>query len=217
MFLWRSHGSVRACMLTCIEEDHREMLQHSQHKHIKTDIWTKIPLFEWLLSLHTHPIPLHHFFLQIAHFLLLFTPSFILCSLLLSLSAPEAWWSECRCEVSLGVLVRVGSSGLTLLSLSLSNEPPLWFYSKHSSSVQEPHRSSTTGKYWYTAESRPRKSITVNYKVKLEYCWDCNITKNTQTIALFQNLVSCYRQNCKALKRYSPDVKAGLKVNVAKF
>lgn len=87
-----------------------------------------------------------------------------------SLSAPEAWRSESRCEVSLGVLVRVGSSGLTLLSLSPTNEMPLWLDFKHSSSVQESHRSSTTGKYSYTAESRPRISITVHYKVKLVYC-----------------------------------------------
>lgn len=145
----RSYGSVRACMLTCSEEDHSETLQYTQHKHIKTDIWTKIPLFAWLLSLHSHPIPLYHLSLCFSfYFLLLFSPSSILYSPLRSLSAPEAWWSECRCEDSLGVLVRVGSSGLILLSLSLSNEPPLWLYSKHSyrSSVQESQRSSRARK-----------------------------------------------------------------------
>lgn len=62
-----------------------EMPKHTQHKHIKTDIWTKIPLFEWLLSLHTHPIPLYHFSLYFSFNRPLLTAfpssSILLCSL----------------------------------------------------------------------------------------------------------------------------------------
>lgn len=56
----RSYGSVRAHTLTCTEEDYSETLLYTQHKHIKTDIWTKIPLFAWLRSPKSHPIPLYH-------------------------------------------------------------------------------------------------------------------------------------------------------------
>lgn len=50
-----------------------------------------------------------------------------------------------------------------------------------------------------------KTSITLNYEMKLTYCWDCNITKyNLHTIAQFQNIKDHFLRH----QRCAPDVKA---------